>query len=278
MNLHWNHVLVMLLCAEVILSVNGNGQQQHSSNCHTLDRSGRRCSNGSGFGAQNGYNRNAHPHSSSADDEESGNFHGDRYSGHSSKHSSANERQSHSHGKKGSNGTRIDSWPGHSLSANSSWSALSNLNNHNYELTTEVTTTESSNDIERFLVGRRRRKRSSLWMNPTLLYSRTISHSMSGNRNIHGHNEEEEEEEEAEEESNEHGHSGSESSRASAVTRQIVHERTSSNHGHGSFSGGGSHGTSHSSGSSSGTAHGGNHSNRMPLFLVPRTNTVRAQI
>lgn len=270
MNSHWNHVLLMLLCTEaMILSVNGNGQQQQrTSNCHILDRSGRRCSNGSGYGNQNGYIRNAHPHTSSTDDEESGNSHG-----HSSRHSS-NERQSPSHGKKANNGTRMDSWPGHSLSANNSWSALSNLNNHNYELTTEMTTTESSDGIERFLVGRRRRKRSPLWMNPTLLYSRTVTH-MAGNRN-HGHNEEEEEEEESEEESNEHGHSGSESSRTSAVTRQIVHERTrgGSHGGHGEYSSGGTHGTSHTSGG----GHGSNHSNRMPLFFVPRTNTARVQV
>lgn len=269
MNSHWNHVLLMLLCTEaMILSVNGNGQQR-TPNCHILDRSGRRCSNGSGYGNQNGYIRNAHPHTSSTDDEESGNSHG-----HSSRHSS-NERQSPLHGKKANNGTRMDSWPGHSLSANNSWSALSNLNNHNYELTTEMTTTESSDGIERFLVGRRRRKRSPLWMNPTLLYSRTLTHSVAGNRN-HGHNEEEEEEEESEDESNEHGHSGSESSRTSAVTRQIVHERTrgSSHGGHGEYSNGGTHGTSHTSGG----GHGSNHSNRMPLFFVPRTNSARVQV
>lgn len=291
MNSHWNHVLAMLLlCTEVILKANGTGGQQHSTaNCHIVDRSGRRCQS-SGSANQYGSNRYVHSHSSSPldNDEEGGSrSHRDKSSStHSSKHSSNERLLPLNSGKKANNGTRMDSWPGHSLSANNSWNALSNLNNnHNYELTTEVTTTESSNDIERFLVGRRRRRRrrrrSSLWMNPTLLYSRTITHSMSGNANNHGHNEEEEEESESDEESNEHGsHSGSESSRAVAVSRQVVHERTSAGGGHGGGHGGsllsgGSHSsTSHSS--SSGSGHGSNHSNRTPLFLVPRTtNTGR---
>lgn len=281
-------LLVISLFFAVFISVGCN-------NCHLLERTGRRCNNGSSVS-----NRHAHPGASESGEEETrhhedrhgdkrgerhserlGERHGDRHNdrhGHGH-HSHGNEKPTHNKG----NDTKADSWPGHSLSSNYSWNALrtrnnpSNPVNRNFELTTDVTTTESSNDIERFLVGRR--KRSALWMNPGLFYNRAISRIGSISESSHDHEENEEEDEDENERSNEN-------SRTSAVTKKVVHERASNlgaensaRHGHGSSHGSNSHGSGHSSGHGSGHnsgGHGGHsgqdsHNNRTPLFLVPQS-------
>ena len=143
-------VVWLLLAATVLVSI---------GDC-LPDRNGRRCPNG--HCCPNAPNRGGHPYTNSDndDEEESGYHHGDRH-GHSRHPATEKLNQ-----KKG-NSTKMTYWPGHSLNANSSWNSLSNQHQHqnrDYELTTEVTTTESSNDIERFLVGKRR-KRNAFWLN-----------------------------------------------------------------------------------------------------------------
>lgn len=112
-----------------------------------------------------------------------------------------------------SNFNEMDPWPGHHIFSNFSSNHFSNRDNsppppprnHNHgneennhghsdgkpgsdsdqikdvSVVETTTTSESLNDIEKFLGGRRR-KRNVLWMNPSLYYNRAIGHSLAGNQ------------------------------------------------------------------------------------------------
>ena len=249
--IYLNHVSMLLFfCVSLFLSLGGH-------KCYSLERNGRRC--GSSVVSTN---RNRHQTQvDSSDnrygsvDEELMSHHNDRYGMHS-----------RPPGQKKDNFTRVDLWPqshGYGLGANSSWSAIKSrprVPNQNQisEPAIEPTTTEATDDIERFLVGRRR-KRGALWMNPNLYYNRDIGNSLAGSSIG-----DEGDEEELDDNPLSYGHN-SDMRSSSAISRQIVQERTlgSGNHnfaGHGNLG----HGLS--------SINNINHNNRTPLFYMPRTN------
>lgn len=171
---------------------NSNGGGDHRPNSGTQSWPGHSLSSNSSWNSLKNRHGNSNNHVGKGSNNNHGNSNSHNGKNNNNNHGNSNNNNNNNHIGKGSN------------SNNNRGNSNNNNNNrqnggNQYELTTEsATTTEISDDIERFLVGRRRRKRNALWLNPSLYYNRGIGPSLNGMGNNHNHEDEDEEQDEDE--------------------------------------------------------------------------------